>query len=89
MFFPLLAADYSVLATDYTGYAVVKSCSTFFWLWRSETYWILGRDQVMSSAVVATAAQELTTRDPSYSQAANFRFTKQGSQNDVPCTYEA
>ena len=49
------AGDYSVISTDYVSYTVVRNCDSYFWLFRFEAYWILGRDKTMSSTTLNTA----------------------------------
>jgi len=47
-------ANYLVLGTDYTSYAVVWSC-TNFWLFNTQFMWILTRDREPSAEVINSA----------------------------------
>ena len=45
-------ANYDVLETDYTSYAVVHACSNFlFGLYKSELVWILTREKLAKSEI--------------------------------------
>ena len=81
-FFLFRNGDYRVLATDYTKYAVVYSCSTSFFFFKSESMWILSRDEILDSTNKAQAESIIQTRVPAYTL-DNFYYTKQGGT----CTY--
>lgn len=53
------AGDYRVVATDYTSWAAVYSCSLFLGLFRTETVWILTRERYPSDALLNAAFARL------------------------------
>jgi len=46
------AGDYWLLDTDYTGYAIVYTCSDVLGLFKSEFAWLLTREKNPSEEVV-------------------------------------
>ena len=68
--------DYEVLATDYTNYAIVYSCSNFY-LAKSEYIWVLTRQQVVDEQTIYSALQTLKGKVPDY-DLTSVRRTLQG-----------
>ena len=64
MFFGAAKADYRVVATDHTSYAIINSC-TSFGSWRlSEAVWLLGRDKLEKNSSGWNALMDIV--DPLY-----------------------
>lgn len=76
-FFLTYSGDYRVVSTDYTNYAVVYSCTNYFWLAKSESVWILTRAQTPDASVLTTAENVITTQLPNYGLAP-LHYTSQG-----------
>ncbi len=58
MFSPLApAGDYRVVQTDYTGLAIVYSCTELPLSLKEEDLWILSRTQTVSDAVLNKAIE--------------------------------
>lgn len=51
-FTPTIGADYRVLSTDYTNYAVVYSCTEITSLLKLEMAWLLTRERTPSTEVI-------------------------------------
>ena len=64
-FFLFYSGDYRVVATDYTSYAIVYSCTDFIFF-KSENVWILSRSETLDSTTLA-AAQSTITSETGYS----------------------
>ncbi|NP_001288282.1 apolipoprotein D precursor [Mus musculus] len=61
-FFPLMPpAPYWILATDYENYALVYSCTTFFWLFHVDFVWILGRNPYLPPETITYLKDILTS----------------------------
>ena len=77
--------DYRVVATDYTNYAVVYSCSNILF-WKGEYAWILTREKNPREDLVFYAFQTLQKRVPTF-KLDDFHRTIQGGScrylNDV------
>jgi apolipoprotein D and lipocalin family protein len=71
------AGDYEVLATDYSNYAIVYSCSSFYFA-KSEYVWLLTRQQTIDDSVMFKALQTLKEKVPDYDQTNIYR-TYQGA----------
>ncbi len=59
--------DYEVVGTDYTNYAVVRSCANFIYgVVRNEFFWILLRSTTPDPTIIASAKQIIKDRAPHY-----------------------
>ena len=77
-FFLFRNGDYRVVDTDYTNYAVVYGCSSYFFgLFKSENVWILSRAKEIDASVLTTAEGIITSQLPSYSL-SYLHYTGQG-----------
>ena len=76
-FFLFRTSDYQVLDTDYTNYAVVYSCKTWFFFFRSESIWALTRAATPASSVVSTYDQVIRDKVSWYGF-DNFHNTQHG-----------
>merc|ERR1712059_1567 len=55
--------NYSVIKTDYKSFSVVYTCSSFLWLFKKESLWLLTRDQIPSRATVQEATSVMQVND--------------------------
>jgi apolipoprotein D and lipocalin family protein len=59
--------NYHIIDSDYENYSIVYSCSnTYFGYGRSETAWILSRDQVMDEALLQELIAKTKAAVPNY-----------------------
>ncbi len=66
-FFWFAGGDYQVVDTDYTNYAIVRSCSNYIYgIIRDEVFWILVRSVTPDPAIIAQAKQTIKNRAPHY-----------------------
>ena len=75
--------NYYILATDYTSYSLVYSCSVG-WLGIDEWVWMLGRDTTMSDSTKTALKSVLGTQVSSYDYSNNLEDSIQGGT----CVYE-
>ncbi len=67
-FFYIDRNKYEVVRSDFTNYAVVRSCTEYlFGLFREEVVWILVRNFNKDPTVIATAEQAVKDSLPHYS----------------------
>ncbi|CDW76786.1 apolipoprotein d [Stylonychia lemnae] len=70
--------SYNVVDTDYTNYAIVYSCTNFFFgLFKVQYAWILGRSQTLATETTQIAS--LGSIAPSYSTDNLMKTTQGGS----------
>ena len=87
-FFGDIGADYRVIDTDYTSYAIVYSCTEFLGLSLTEQSWVLVRDQIEDGSAEFNSMIDDTnaiyaTKLPEYDPETRMRTTQQGTG----CTY--
>lgn len=81
-FFYIDRNEYQVVGTDFTNWAVVRSCTNYvFGIFREEVYWILLRtpDDPGNPALIAQAKNLIKSRAPHY-DLNNLQATYQGSE---------
>jgi len=72
------AGDYRVLATDYTNFSVVYSCTEILGLGKSEFIWLLTRAQDLNEEIQGRARAVLGEKIPEYVLEDNVYRTQQG-----------
>ncbi|TNV77247.1 hypothetical protein FGO68_gene10463 [Halteria grandinella] len=83
-FFLFRNGDYRVVDTDYTNYAVVYGCSSYFFgLFKSENVWILSRAKNIDPTVLSNAETIITTELPEYAL-SNLYYT----DHSASCIYK-
>ena len=62
-----LYAEYQIVDTDFTDYAIVRSCQTYvLGIFHDDTYWVLLRSSTPNPAIIANAKQTIKDRSPHY-----------------------
>ena len=88
-FFADFGADYRVVSTDYTTYAIIYSCTPFAGKIKvSEASWVLTRDPIAEGSAAYTAMMDLVDpiykdKIPYYDKESRMRTTEQGGS----CVY--
>ena len=72
------AGDYEVLDTDYSTFAIVYSCSSYY-LAKAEYIWVLTREQFVDDTLMFSALQTIRNKVPNYDQTSIRRTTHGGS----------
>ena len=66
-FFYIDRNEYQVVDTDFTTYAIVRSCTNYvLGVFREEVFWILLRSSTPDPAIIASAKQTIKNRAPHY-----------------------
>ncbi|CAG2111971.1 unnamed protein product [Medioppia subpectinata] len=79
--FKPMNADILVVATDYTSYAVMYSCSDLYFNVKQENAWIYGRNKTISSINNQTMTQLMQNLTSMGISVNNFDLTKQDCDN--------